>query len=211
MPQQGGVDASVEAAHAELGRQLADPAGSPVAIAAGLDALDPEARTALVRRLSRREQAMLYRRVEGHRAVRLVDLVPPDRPDLAPVRHLGLNTLPAFRVFEKRFCRSPGEPAASPERLAGYNHQRMAFVTGPGYFVATEEADRGEVVIDYRALPEQIAPGWPAVRSNERGLARFVYGFMLDRLRGVSEHVTVGSAERNGRDLGSYFVLNRID
>jgi hypothetical protein len=34
---------------------------------------------------------------------------------------------------------------------------------------------------------------------------------MVDRLRRVSEHVTIGSAARKGRDLGSYFVLCRVD
>ena len=49
------------------------------------------------------------------------------------------------------------------------------------------------------------------IRSNESGLARFVYGFMVDRLRRVSRDVTIGSAARNGRELGSYFVLSRED
>jgi hypothetical protein len=47
------------------------------------------------------------------------------------------------------------------------------------------------------------------VRSNERVPARFVYGFMVDRLRRVSQHVTIGSANRRGRDLGSWFLLCR--
>jgi hypothetical protein len=38
-----------------------------------------------------------------------------------------------------------------------------------------------------------------------------VYGFMVDTLRRVSLHVTIGSAARNGRDLGSWFVLVRED
>jgi hypothetical protein len=32
---------------------------------------------------------------------------------------------------------------------------------------------------------------------------------MVDTLRRVSEHVTIGSAARNGRDLGSWFILCR--
>jgi hypothetical protein len=47
------------------------------------------------------------------------------------------------------------------------------------------------------------------VTRNERGLSRFVYGYMVDTLRRVSEHVTIGSAARNGKDIGSYFVLCR--
>jgi hypothetical protein len=58
-------------------------------------------------------------------------------------------------------------------------------------------------------VPNEKPSDWPEIRSNERGLSRFVYGFMIDRLRRVSEHVTIGSAARNGKDLGSYFILSR--
>ena len=34
---------------------------------------------------------------------------------------------------------------------------------------------------------------------------------MVDRVRRVSEHVTIGSASRKGRELGSWFVLTRAD
>jgi hypothetical protein len=47
------------------------------------------------------------------------------------------------------------------------------------------------------------------IQPNERGLSRFVYGFMVDTLRRVSEHVTIGSAARKGRDMGSWFLLTR--
>ena len=65
--------------------------------------------------------------------------------------------------------------------------------------------------MDYRRVPPEHPEGWPEIRPNERGLSRFVYGFMVDTLRGVSEHVSIGSAARNGRDLGSWFVLCRQD
>ena len=197
--------------HAAFGRQLADPGGAPSALAALFDELGPDMRAALVRRLGRGEQRDLYRKVEGSAPLSLVDLVPPNRAEQEEVRHLGLNTLPAFRVFEKRFARPPGEDPAKPTRLSGYNYQTMSPVTGPGYFEAVDDEDRAEVLVDYTRLPATVPPGWPAIRSNERGLARFVYGFMVDRLRRVSEHVTIGSASRKGRDLGSYFALTRAD
>jgi hypothetical protein len=137
--------------------------------------------------------------------------VPPNHGDLEEVRHLGRNTLPAFRIFEKRFCRLPGSDAASPGQLAGYNFQTMSPVTGPGYFMARDDTEHGEVLVDYGRLPEARPEAWPEVRSNERGLSRFIYGFMVDRLRRVSEHVTIGSAARKGREMGSYFVLSRLD
>jgi hypothetical protein len=32
---------------------------------------------------------------------------------------------------------------------------------------------------------------------------------MIDTVRGVSEHVTIGSAARKGKDIGSWFILCR--
>jgi len=190
---------------------ISDPNVRPDAIAEFLDALDSEERTSVVRSLGKKDQRQLYVKVEGFAPLTLLDLVPSDRPDLVEVRHLGRNSLPAFRIFEKRFCRLPGTAAGSPDRLAGYNFQAMAPVTGPGYFVARDDEEKREVLVDYTRLPDTKPADWPEIRSNERGLSRFVYGFMVDRLRRVSEHVTIGSAARNGRDLGSYFVLDRAD
>lgn len=198
-------------AHGTLAARLRDPSEPPASLAALFDGLSSDLRLALVRRLGRGEQRALYERVDGFAPVALVDLVPPDRAPLEEVRHLGLNTLPAFRVFEKRFCRLADQDAQSPSALAGYNFQTMSPLTGPGYFVAIDDPGRGEVLVDYRRLPEHKPDAWPEIRSNERGLARFVYGYMVDTLRRVSEHVTIGSAARKGKDLGSYFALTRSD
>jgi hypothetical protein len=195
--------------HQAFGRQVADSAVGPSVLADLFDGLSSDMRTALVRRLGRAEQRTLYQKVAGFQPLGLVDLVPATRADQEEVRHLGLNTLPAFRVFEKRFARPPGQDPAAPAKVSGYNFQAMSVVTGPGYFEAIEDANKAEVLVDYGRLPESTPAEWPAVRSNERGLARFVYGFMVDRLRRVSEHVTIGSAARKGRDLGSYFALAR--
>ena len=203
--------AELREAHEAFAKSVADAGVAPAKIAALFDGLNAELRTALVRKLGRAEQRALYRKVEGFAPVALVDLVPPNRRDLEEVRHLGLNTLPAFRVFEKRFCRLPGEDATAPSALAGYNFQTMSPITGPGYFVAVDDPDHREVLVDYRRLPASKPADWPRIRSNERGLARFVYGFMVDRLRRVSEHVTIGSATRKGREMGSYFALTRCD
>ena len=116
---------------------------------------------------------------------------------------------PSFKLFEKRFCRPHGTDRDRAGVVVGFNFQALEPLTGPGYFTATEDPDRGEIWIDYRRVPSQRPEGWPAIRSNERGVSRFVYGFMVDTLRGVSEHVTIGSAARHGRDLGSWFVLCR--
>lgn len=196
-------------ANAALKSMISDKGVNPAAIADLLDQLADALRPRVVRDLGRRDQQALYAKVEGFASLRLVDLVPPTRSDLEEVRHLGRNSLPAFKIFEKRFCRLPGSPSDSPEALAGYNFQAMSPVTGPGYFMAREDAKTGEILVDYNRLPDQKPLGWPEIRSNERGLSRFVYGFMVDRLRRVSEHVTIGSAARKGKDLGSYFILSR--
>jgi hypothetical protein len=178
-------------------------------VAAYLDGLLPGDRVYAARALGRAEQRRLYEAAEGFRPVDLAQLVPAERKDQQTVRHFGRNTLPAFTIFEKRFCRPPGEDPSRPAELHGFNFQRLSPLTGPGYFVAVANESRGEVLIDYRRVPEAAPPGWPRVRSNEVGLSRFVYGHMVDTLRGVSEHVTIGSAARRGRDLGSWFVLCR--
>jgi len=60
-------------------------------------------------------------------------------------------------------------------------------------------------------VPSEHPEDWPEIRVNERGLSRFVYGFMVDTVRRVSEHVTIGSAARRGKDMGSWFILCRED
>jgi hypothetical protein len=193
----------------ELLRRIAEDPVDVRAVAQLLDALDEGARVEAVRALGRTAQRRLYAASENFRPLRLADLVPPGTDAMVPVRHFGRNTLPAFTHFEKRFCRPADQDPEKPEALYGYNFQALGWLTGPGYFVAREDPDRPEVWIDYCRLPPVHPAGWPEIRSNERGLSRFVYGFMVDTLRRVSEHVTIGSAARRGKDLGSWFVLCR--
>jgi hypothetical protein len=181
----------------------------PKEVARFLDELGPPERIAAIRCMAARDQRRLYDAVQGFAPVRLVELVSPQKADFAAVRHYGKNSLPLFSAFEKRFCRPPGQEPEAPAALIGFNYQLMAPLTGPGYFIAVEDAARGEVLIDYRRLPDCAPADWPDVRPNDRGLSRFVYGFMVDTLRRVSEHVTIGSAARNGKDTGNWFVLCR--
>lgn len=190
---------------------LCEPSPDPAAIAALCDAASHAERVSALAALGRREQRALYRATEGFRPLRLVDLVPAATPDAGEVRHHGRNTLPAFTRFQKRFCRAAGDDPEKPAALHGYNFQPLARLTGPGYFVARASPERAEVLIDYRQLPDTVPDAWPPVRANDRGLARVVYGGMLDTLRQVSQHVCVGSAARNGFELGSWFVLVRED
>jgi hypothetical protein len=195
----------------ELIGRLRDASIDRQGVARFLDSLPSPERIAAVRQLGRPEQRRLYAAVDGFLPLALEDLVPARVADLATVRHYGRNTLAAFTLFEKRFSRPRGEDARKPGALFGFNFQSLSPLTGPGYFVARQVPGRPEVDIDYRELPSESPPGWPAIKSNERGLGRFVYGFMVDTLRRVSEHVTIGSAARNGKPIGSWFVLCRED
>ena len=174
-------------------------------IAAFLDGLTHAERVEAVRALAGpRLQRRLYRAVAEAPPETLSDLVPPEAPAQREVIFEGKNSLPAFTLFQKRFCRPPG----STDRLWGYNHQSLAWLTGPGYFVVHEDGTRG-AAIDYREVPP-VKPGtWPEVRPNDRGFSRFVYKDMVDYVRRVSQHVFIGAAHRNGRELGNYFILCR--
>lgn len=209
MAKLSGTDPEENEATAAFKTMISDAAVAPAAIAGLLDDLAEATRARVVRRLGRRDQQTLYAKVDGFAPLELSDLVPPTRSDLEEVRHIGRNSLPVFTLFEKRFCRLPGSASDSPDALAGYNFQAMSPMTGPGYFTARADTRTREVLVDYSRLPDQKPADWPPIRSNEGGLSRFVYGFMVDRLRRVSRHVTIGSAARNGRELGSYFILSR--
>ncbi len=175
------------------------------AIAALLDGLSPAERAAAITALAGpRLQSRLYAAVASASPVMLADLVPPDAPPLHEVIFHGKNSLPAFTLFQKRFCRPP----RGGDALWGYNHQALAWLTGPGYFVVHQEGSRGSA-IDYRVVPPEHPPGWPEVKPNDRGLSRFVYGGMVDYMRRVARDVFIGSAHRAGKETGNYFVLSR--
>ena len=193
----------------ELKALLAERPVRPQSVADLLDGLGHDERVRAIRSLGRAAQSRLYEAVDGFRPVCLADLVLPGVEDFVPVRHFGRNTLPLFTHFEKRFCRPRGADPKKPGELYGFNFQTLAPLTGPGYFVAREDPGRPEVWVDYNQLPPCHPDDWPEIASNARGLPRLVFGFLVDTLRGVSEHVTIGSAARRGRDIGSWFVLCR--
>lgn len=172
-------------------------------LAAHLDSLDHAGRVSAVAALPRAAQARLFAAVAGYRPLTTDTLVPRALAPLTPVHHVGINNMPMARRFEKVMYRQPSG------LLAGYNAQPWQAVTGPGYFTVWQAGT--DVVVDYVRLPDVAPPGWPAIRSNARGLSYFVYRGMEDTLRAVSRDVTVGHARRNGRDLPNYFVLVRQD
>lgn len=180
------------------------------ALGEAFDDATPEDRVAAIRHFSPKIQRRLFDAAAGQR-VTLAEMVPPGTEALREVIHEGQNTLPAFRSFQKRFCRpTAGHASAEREVLWGYNHQTFSGVTGPGYYVAYDDQESGEVVVDYRELPPEHPENWPEIIDNKAKLGRFVYYGMVDRLRRVSQHVTIGRAYK-AKPMSAWFVLVRQD
>lgn len=174
-----------------------------------LDGLGHAGRVHTIRTWGKRQQAALFEAAKGVMPLGIDFLVPSGLEPLVPVAHHGKNTLPAFSHFQKRFTRLP-EGSAHP--IGGYNHQSMSAFTGPGYFVAGPgiEDHEGELVIDYRSVPTDKPLGWPAIQDNG-GRGALVYGGMVDYLRGLSTHVSIGRAAKGGKMMDQWFALVRED
>ncbi len=165
------------------------------------------ARVWSVRQWTRANMTVLWEAARGFRALELDDFVPPSTPPLVEVIHDGTNSLPAHKQFQKRFCR-PSDATANGT-LLGYNHQSFSPFTGPGYFVVRPSTDLGEVDIDYTVVPKEKPGEWPAIVTNHARLGRFVYEGMVDVMRGLSPHVSIGRAKKQGRWMDAWFVLVR--
>jgi hypothetical protein len=161
-------------------------------LASPLDAADHATRVGWIRSLGRSQQYALYALAAGS-PVRVDELV---RGPGQTVRHYGKNGLLMFTWFEKRFARTP-------DGVAGYNHDEFpgwirpiaSAVSGPGLFTAYDSPEvPGEVWIDYRKVPAQVPPDFPAITDNEHGLRALIFGDMVDVLRRVSRHVFIGDS-----------------
>ena len=192
-----------------LAEILARPEPDPKEVAYLFDELSMAGAVAAARSLSgRRLQGALWKAVEGNPRISTDDLVPADYPTMKPVVFHGKNSLPAFTEFEK-ICFRPANARESV--LWGYNETSIKSLVGPGYYVVhdTGKERLGGTAFDYRQLPDDRLPAWPEIRPNDAGLSRFVYNNTVDYMRRVAKKVFIGSATRNGKELGSYFVLVR--
>lgn len=186
---------------------LERPQTSGEEIAAFFDGLSAADRLEAVRACGGpRLQRRLYELAAGAPPVSIDEIVPPDMPPLREVIYHGKNSLPAFTLFQKRFCRPT--PEADADALWGYNHTNIAWLVGPGYFVC-HPVDGPGAAVDYRHVPPAHPANWPEIRPNHRGASFFVYRDMVDYLRRVSRHVLIGRATRHGKELPNYFVLCR--
>jgi hypothetical protein len=193
---------------------LLDPLDLP-RLTTVLDELGHPGRLATIRGWERDVQAKLYEALKDYKPLTLEDYVPTDVAPLREVIHHGKNSLPAFTHFQKRFCK----PATETDQLWGYN-QNGGFVmwfAGPGFYVARKDEDHaGEVAIDYTRSPPSKPDTWPAIEPNAKGIGpRAVYGNMIDVMRGLSKHVSIGRAQRvrgSKREwMDAWFVLCRED
>lgn len=209
---QGNAAGELKDAVGEVLALLRQAKAQPARVAQAFDQMTHAQRVAAIRATGRREQSRLWTAVDGFAPLSIRDLVPASHAANQQVRHFGKNSLPLFTEFEKRFVRPTGQDATAPSELHGYNFQESGVATsfsGPGYFIAVDDAKRAEVLIDYYRVPSVRPEGWPSIRNNERGGARLVYGFMIDTLRRVSEHVTIGHANKHGKDMSAWFILCR--
>lgn len=170
-----------------------------------LDALTHEDRLQVIYGLNGKAQAAIFEAAKG-RLMTIADVVPTTIDPMIEVIHHGKNSLPLFTHFQKRFCRTSDSP---DKELWGYNHQSMAMITGPGYFVCHQHGD--EVAVDYTRMPGDKPDTWPTIKSNGSGFSRFVYYDMIDYLRKVSQHVCIGRAVRGGKEQDNWFLLCRED
>lgn len=205
---------------------LLEPAINLPRLAEILDGLGPIGRVETIRHWDARTQSRLFEAAKGVRPLSTDDFVPKDSAPLVEVIHHGHNTVPIFSNFQKRFCKPGGKDGAgAPEgELWGFNFNVVAsqqwrpneivfpllpFI-GPGYFVA-RAGQAGELDIDYTRVPDGKAPGWPAVVPAQSRLGALVFRNMVDVMRGVSAHVTIGRARRGPDWLDQWFVLCRED
>jgi hypothetical protein len=177
------------------------------AVSAHLDGLGHGERVRQVREIPGGLQRKLYAAADGHGSLDMDYFVPPEQADGAFVRHYGKNSLPAFSIFEKRFAR----PQAGSPVMWGFNHSPLMALVGPGHFVLRTGPEAGELHVDYYSVPPERLDGAPALAPNDRGISTLVYGHMIDVLRRVSGHVTIGRAVKKGADTPNYFLLCRED
>jgi hypothetical protein len=175
-----------------------------------LDELGPTGRLATVRAWEHETMRNLYNAAKGYRALTLDDFVPPSVPPMTEVIHEGKNSLGAFTRVSKRFARE-GATTGNDAAIFGYNYHDMSLWIGPGYFLVHPAETPGEVAIDYHVLPQHALEGWPEIIPNTARLGRFVYAGMVDIMRGISKHVTIGRPRRGDKWLDVWFVICRGD
>ncbi|MBX7148936.1 hypothetical protein K1X76_07605 [bacterium] len=167
------------------------------------DWLSSESRLSEIYALPAKMQEGLFSIARGN--IKLTDMIPASTAPYVPVVFHGINSMPAFRKFQKVLCRTEDSTT-----LIGYNKQAMEWFTGPGYFIVTENSDRAgnELHFDYNQNIKKWPNGWPAYKDSNKGVSTLVYGKLHDYVRQVSSHIFIGEAMKQGKKVG-YFILCR--
>lgn len=171
-----------------------------------LDALPPEERVAAVLEITGKNVGKLYEAMAEAPPLAMEEIVPAATPEGETIIFEGRNSLFTFSRFQKRFMRVGAD-------IVGYNHQTWSFVTGPGYFLIKPALETSphptELYFDYTEVPAAAPEGWPALKVNDKGLSRPVYGGMHDFMRRVATGIMVGKAYKQGIEQGAWFTLSR--
>ncbi len=168
---------------------------------AHLESVNGEERVRQATTTKRRHQKKLWELAVGGEKLSMEDLVAKDAKPLEPVPFEGWNNQPIYRPFKKVFYRT------GDGRIAGYNESPAAWFAGPGYYVMNQDKDG--LFVDYTQIPTEKPTGWPEIVTNEKGISRFIYGFMHDYLRRVHRKIIIGRAFRHGKASPNYFILAR--
>lgn len=185
---------------------------SKARLSSALDQMDSASRIWTTMSIEPSEQRELWKLFEDA-PIDANHFVASGSEPMKEVIHHGRNTLPMHNFFQKRFCLADDESG----EMWGYNHQSWSPITGPGYFVShavDRDKDKGapsEYVIDYTRIPPKKPDSWPPILTNEKKLGIFIYSGMLDYMRKVSEHVSIGRAYKKGKPMNAWFILCRED
>jgi hypothetical protein len=182
-----------------LSSLLDQPGMSLAEIGVHLDALDGANRVSECGALSAARQKRLWELATAASRPGGGDLIPAGQDTEV---FAGRNSLGVFSHFQKRFVRQGVE-------IAGYNVHPLGWLIGPGYFMVEPGPPGMPLRFNYSRVPTAAPSGWPRVSDNSSAFARPVYGGLLDEVVWVASDVLIGSAFREGRALGSYFVLAR--
>jgi hypothetical protein len=170
-----------------------------------LDGLGPMGRLETIRGWDARTMSALWDAAKGKSQLTMEHFVPASVGPMTEVMHEGMNSLPVFTPVQKRMARTKDGV------VFGYNDVETQVFVGPGFFTVNPGKNDGELDIDYRAVPVHRLPSWPAVAPNTDGLGRFVWGDLVDVMRGISSHVSIGSSFKQGKALGVFFAVSRVD
>ncbi len=173
------------------------------ALEAALDGATHHERVQASWKFTKKVQRRLFDQASGRRVS--FDQFVPHEDTYRPIHHWGKNTVfPGVDHFQKRFARVPGRE----DVLYGYNESWYRFAVSPGYYVAYMDDEAGELVVDYTRMPEGRPDEWPTILPNWFGLGPLIFLGMQDRLRRVSQHVTIGRAYKS-KPMNQWFVLVR--